>query len=78
MIFLYPLKFSLKMKFCPFAPIDSPYSNTKISCAKGPYVLSVVDYFTTMSLTMHASSKLRDSNYDSFHIEIVPCIPTTF
>jgi hypothetical protein len=41
-------------------------------------MLSVVDYFRTMSLTMHASSELRDLNYDSFRIEIVPCISTTF
>jgi hypothetical protein len=41
-------------------------------------VLNVVDYFKAMSLIMHANSELRDLNYDSFHIKIVPSISTTF
>jgi hypothetical protein len=55
-----------------------PYSNTKIPCAKGPSVLRVVDYFRAMSLVAHANFELRYLNYDSFNIEIVPCILTTF
>jgi hypothetical protein len=31
-----------------------------------------------MSLVTHANFELRDLNYDSFNIEIVPCILTTF
>ncbi len=41
-------------------------------------MLSVVECLKAMSLIAHASSKLRDLNYNSFCIEIVPCIPTTF
>ncbi len=41
-------------------------------------MLNVVDCLKAMSLIMHGISKLRDLNYDSFCIEIVPCIPTTF
>jgi hypothetical protein len=66
------------MNFFPFVSIDSPYSNTKIPYTKGPFVLSVDDYFIAMSFNMHVSSKLKDLNYDSFCIEIVPCIPPTF
>jgi hypothetical protein len=55
-----------------------PYSNIEIPCAKEPSVLSVVDYLKAMSLVAHANSELRDLNYDSFNIEIVPCIFTTF
>jgi hypothetical protein len=36
------------------------------------YVLSVVDYLRAMSLATHASSELRDLNYDSLCIKIVP------
>jgi hypothetical protein len=52
--------------------VDSPYSSTKIPYAKRPFVLSVVDCSKAMSLVAHANSKLRDLNYDSFCIEIVP------
>ncbi len=41
-------------------------------------MLSVVDCLKTMSLAAHASFELRNLNYDSFCIEIVPCILTTF
>ncbi len=41
-------------------------------------MLNVVDYLGAMSLVVHANSELRDLNYDSFNIEIVPCILTTF
>ncbi len=42
-------------------------------------MLSVVDYFGTMSLAVHASSKLKAlTSYDNFCIEIIPCILTTF
>ncbi len=37
-----------------------------------------MDYLRAMSLAAHASSKLKDLNYDKFPIEIVCCIPTTF
>ncbi len=40
-------------------------------------MLSVVDYFRTMSFATHANSELRDLNYDNFCIDIVLCIPTT-
>jgi hypothetical protein len=42
------------------------------------FVLSVVHYLKAMSLATHASSKLRNLNYDKFRIEIFCCIPTTF
>jgi capsular polysaccharide biosynthesis protein len=41
-------------------------------------MLSVVDYFMIMSFAAHANFKLRDLNYDSFHIEIIPSILTIF
>jgi hypothetical protein len=41
-------------------------------------MLNVVDYLKTMSLATHASFELKDVIYDNFHIEIIPCIPTTF
>jgi hypothetical protein len=41
-------------------------------------MLNVVDYFRAMSLVTDANFELRDLNYDSFSIEIVPCILTTF
>jgi len=37
-----------------------------------------VDYHRAMSLTTHVNSELKDLNFDSSHIEIVPCILTTF
>ncbi len=43
-----------------------------------PYVQNVIDYIRTMSFTTHANSKLRNLNYDKFHIENVHCILTTF
>ncbi len=43
-----------------------------------PFVLNVVDCFKAMSLAANASFKLKDLNYNNFHIGIVLCIPTTF
>jgi hypothetical protein len=40
--------------------------------------MNVVDYLKAMSLIVHANFELRDLNYDSFHIKIVPCILTMF
>jgi hypothetical protein len=73
-----PSKSYLQMNYFPSAFVDSPYFSTKIPFARGPYVLSVVDYFMTMSFAAHANFKLRDLNCDSFCIEIVPYILTTF
>jgi hypothetical protein len=77
-ISLCPSKSSLQMNYFPFVYVDSPCFSIKIPFVGGPYALNVVDYLKAMSLTAHANSKLRDLNYDSFCIEIVPCIPTTF
>ncbi len=41
-------------------------------------MLSVVDCLRAMSFVTHVSFELKDLNYDSFCIQIVPCIPTTF
>jgi hypothetical protein len=41
-------------------------------------MLNVVGYFMIMSFVAYTNFKLRDLNCDSFHIEIVPSIPTTF
>jgi hypothetical protein len=43
-----------------------------------PFLLSVVNYFRAMLLATHASSELRDLNYDNFCIENVYYIRTTF
>jgi len=41
-------------------------------------VLSVVECLKAMSFTAHVSFELKYLNYDSFRIEIVPCISNTF
>jgi len=77
-ISLCPSESSLQMSHFPFVSLDSPFSNTNISFVGGPFVFNVVDHLKTISIATHASSNLRDLNYDNFHIEIVPCIPTMF
>ncbi len=41
-------------------------------------MLSVVECLKAMSFTVHVSFELKYLNYDSFRIEIVPCISNTF
>ncbi len=41
-------------------------------------MLSVVDCFRVMSFATHASSKLKDLNYDKFCIKNVHCISIKF
>jgi hypothetical protein len=53
------------MSFSP--SVDSPYSNIKIPYVGRPFVLSVIDYFGTMSLATHASFESRDLNYDNLY-----------
>jgi len=43
-----------------------------------PSLLSVIDYLWAMSFVVHASSELRNLNYDNFCIENVHCILSRF
>jgi hypothetical protein len=43
-----------------------------------PYFFSVVDCLKAMSFAPHATLKLRKLNYDTFKIENVLSIPSTF
>jgi len=42
------------------------------------YFLSVVDCLKLMSFAPHATFKLIEINYNTFHIKNVPCILVTF
>ncbi len=66
------------MSYFPFISGNSLNSSTKIPFMGKASMLSVVECLRAMSFAMHASSKLRDLNYDSLCIEIVLCILTTF
>ncbi len=68
---LCPSKSFLQMNYFLSTSINSPYSNIEIPFARE-------DHMCWILLIMHANSKLRYLNYDSFHIEIIPCILTTF
>ncbi len=41
-------------------------------------ITSVVDSLKAMSLTPHASSKLKSFNYNAITIEFMNCLPTKF
>jgi hypothetical protein len=43
-----------------------------------PSFFSVADYLKAMSFAPHATLKLKKLNYDTFKIENVPSIPSTF
>jgi hypothetical protein len=75
---LCPLKFLLQTSNYVFVYIDSLYSIRNIPFVGRPYVLNVIDCLKAILFITHASSKLKDLNYDKFHIEIVHCILTTF
>ncbi len=72
-ISLCPLTYFLHTNHFASISTYSQYSIWNI-----PSMLNVVDCFRAMSFVAHASSKLRDLNYDNFRIENVRCIPTTF
>jgi hypothetical protein len=72
-ISLCPLTSSLHMSCSTPIFAYSQYSIRDI-----PSMLNVVDCFQVMSFTTHANSKLRDLNYDNFHLNNVCCISTTF
>jgi hypothetical protein len=72
------------ISLCPFTSFLHMSHSTSISAYSQyfsqdiPFVQNVLDYFRAMSFVVHASSKLRDLNYDNFWVENVHCIPTTF
>jgi hypothetical protein len=68
-----PLTFSLHMSHFTLVSTYSQYS-----IRETPSMLNVLDYFWAMSFSTHASSELRDLNYDKFCIESVHCILTSF
>jgi len=76
--FFFPSKYFLHRNHYASIFANSLYSIIDIPSMGRPYVLSVIDYFKAMSFVTHVSSKLRNLNYDKFHIENVHCIPTTF
>ncbi len=73
LISLYPLTSSLHTRHYTLVSTYSQYSIWDI-----PFVLSAVDCFRALSFATHVSFKLRDLNYNNFHIENVRCISTTF
>jgi hypothetical protein len=64
--------------FLHMSHFASIYAYFQYSIRDIPFVLNVANYLQAMSFDTHASFKLRDSNYDNFHIEIVHSIPTGF
>jgi hypothetical protein len=73
LISLYPLTSSLHTNHYTLISAYFQYSIRDI-----PFVLSAVDCFRALSFATHASFKLKDLNYDNFHIENNRCISTTF
>jgi hypothetical protein len=53
-------------------------SNPKVVGVLSPRFLSVVDCFKLMSFAHHATSELKQVNYDTFWIKNAPYILVTF